>query len=354
MARSHSRLTHRPNTRDADAAAALLDALPELPTGGPVLVVGDTDGEVEDAIQLRGHTISHWRRMAQGTREARAWPVVEEPCVAATLRLPKGKEALALALSGIAASLAPGAPLYVYGANDEGIKPVRKRLSPLFLEAETVDTRRHCRVIRGLRAEPLPASHGATLAHHERVERIQAGDTTVDYIVYPGVFAKGQLDEGSALLLDTLPALPEGAHVVDYASGAGILALVLSKRHPDASFQLLDADAVAVAAAKRNMPGALCLCGDSWSRLPAYRRYDRIVSNPPIHTGKGRDYSALTRLVEGAPARLLPGGTLWLVVQRQVPLKPMLEESFDDVSIAAESTRFRVWRCGRLSDRYGI
>ena len=133
-----------------------------------------------------------------------------------------------------------------------------------------------------------------------------------------------------------------------------MISMVLAQQEPTATFQLLDADAVAIAAAKENVKGALAICGDSWGRLPSYRRYDRIVSNPPIHTGKGRDYSMVTRLIEGAEARLLPGGTLWMVVQRQVPVRPMLESVFDDVSVASEDARFRVWRCGRLSDRYGL
>lgn len=352
MARAHTRLTRRPDDRDRLASEALLHALPELPEGGAVLVVGDRIGEVEDELQRRGHTVHPWHRIAQGTQGATAWP--EAPaCQAATVRLPKGKEAQRLALHAAASCLEPGAPLFLYGANDEGIKPAGKRLGELFDAVETLDTRRHCRVIRAHR----PASDsalGTTLAAHRRVEQIEVAGESFDYVVYPGVFAKGRVDPGSAALLETIPALDEGAQVLDFASGAGLLSMVLARRQPTATFQLIDADAVAVLAARENVPGALVLCGDSWGRLPKYRRYDRIVSNPPIHTGKGRDYSVLTRLVEGAEARLLPGGSLWLVVQRQVPVRPMLEAAFDDVEVAWEDTRFRVWRCGRLSDRYGL
>lgn len=352
MARAHSRLTNRPDHRDDLAAEALLIALPDLPTEGTVLVVGDQAGEVEDELQQRGHTIQPWRRVASGVQSASAWPEATD-CVAATLRLPKGKAALDFALHAVAASVVPGAPIFVYGANDEGIKPAGKRMKQLWADVETIDARRHCRVVRGTRPEVV-AELRASLAEHRRVERFELGGETFDYVVYPGLFAKGKVDAASAALLAAMPPLPDDARVLDFASGGGLLSMVLRRTHPEATFQLIDADAVAVAAAKENLPGQLALCGDSWSRLPKYRRYDRIVSNPPIHTGKGRDYTVLTRLVEGAEARLLPNGSLWMVVQRQVPVRPMLEASFDDVEIVHEDSRFRVWRAGRLSDRYGL
>jgi 16S rRNA (guanine1207-N2)-methyltransferase len=326
--------------------------MPDLPVEGTILVVGDRDGEVEDELQRRGHTIHPWRRMASGVQTASAWPDASD-CVAATLRLPKGKAALEFSLHAVAACLAPGAPVLVYGANDEGIKPALKRMKHLFERVETIDSRRHCRVLRGVRPDELEALDG-TLAAHRRVESLDLDGESFEYVVYPGLFAKGRVDPASAALLQAMTAMPDDAKVLDFASGGGLLSMVLRRTYPGAAFQLIDADAVAVAAARENVPGALVLCGDSWTRLPKYRRYDRIVSNPPIHTGKGRDYSVLTRLVEGAEARLLPNGALWLVVQRQIPVRPMLEATFDDVEIVWEDSRFRVWRSGRLSDRYGL
>jgi len=352
MARAHTRLTNRPDHRDDLASEALLLAIPELPSEGSILVVGDQTGEVEDELQRRGHTVVPWRRMAAGVQSAAAWPEAGG-CVAATLRLPKGKAAFELALHAVAASLVPGAPVFVYGANDEGIKPAAKRIRTLFESVGSIDARRHCRVFRGVRPEVLPDLRGS-LVEHRTVESFELHGEPFDYVTYPGLFAKGRPDPASVALLDAMPPLEGDERVLDFASGAGFLSMVLKRRHPEASFQLIDADAVAVAAARENVAGALALCGDSWGRLPKYRRYDRIVSNPPIHTGKGRDYSVLTRLVESAEARLLPNGSLWIVVQKQIPLRPMLEEAFDDVEVAWEDTRFRVWRSGRLADRYGL
>ncbi|HCH62529.1 MAG TPA: hypothetical protein DFR83_06990, partial [Deltaproteobacteria bacterium] len=343
MARAHTRLTNRPDHRDDLAAEALLIALPELPTHAPILVAGDRTGEVEDELRQRGHTVVAWRRFASGVQSASAWPEASN-CAAAVLRLPKGRDAFRFGLHALVAAVEPGASVFVYGANDEGIKPAAKRMRSLLDSVETVDSRRHCRVLRGVRSDHPEGLQGS-LADHRREESLELDGEAYRYVCYPGVFAKGRVDAASKMLLDAMPKLGEGDHVLDFASGAGLLTMVLAQREPSASFQLIDADAVAIVAAKENVPGVLAICGDSWGRLPSYRRYDRIISNPPIHTGKGRDYSVLTRLVEGAEMRLLPGGSLWLVVQRQIPVRPMLESAFDDVSVAAEDPRFRVWRC---------
>ena len=352
MARAHTRLTSRPDHRDDLAAEALLIALPALPTHAPILVGGDRTGEVEDELRMRGHTVVAWRRFASGVQSASAWPEASG-CAAAVFRLPKGRESLTYGLHALVASVESGAPVFVYGANDEGIKPAAKRMRELLESVETVDARRHCRVLRGVRPEQ-PEGLRASVADHRREETFELDGESYRYVCYPGLFAKGRLDGASQMLLEAMPKLGPGEHVLDFASGAGLLSMVLGRREPSASFQLIDADAVAILAAKENVPGVLAICGDSWGRLPSYRRYDRIMSNPPIHTGKGRDYTVLTRLVEGAEMRLLPGGSLWIVVQRQIPVRPMLEAAFDDVAVAAEDSRFRVWRCGRLSDRYSL
>jgi 16S rRNA (guanine1207-N2)-methyltransferase len=171
--------------------------------------------------------------------------------------------------------------------------------------------------------------------------------------VYPGVFAKGGLDNATAALLACMPDPPAGAAVLDYGCGAGVIAGALLRRVPDLKLQLLDADAVAAEAARQNLPDALVRVGASWSALPAYQRYDRIVSNPPIHDGKERDYSVLQRLIDGAPGRLVDDGEMWLVLQRQVPVSEELWLRFDEVEEVWSDTRFRVWRAARPS-RQGI
>jgi len=345
------RLESRPDTREADAASVLLGVLPEFPANHRVLVVDDHGGSILDHLQRGGQLPTAWLRVCANKRTASDWPAAG-PYSAATLRMPTDKEHLHFVLEAIGPQLEAGAPIFVYGANDEGIRSVGSRLERRFEQIETLDTRKHCRVVRAVR--PTTWDNAATGPDSlAKTVRLTLPWGELEHTVYPGIFAKGGFDPGTRLLLENLPQLDEGSRVLDYACGSGVIGAALRLRQPGLklNLQLFDADALAVRAARKNVPGAQVAMGESWGSLPTYQRYNLIASNPPIHVGKARSYKVLQRLVEGAPARLANKGSLHLVIQSQVPVRGLLDEHFDDVSETANDGRFRVWRCGRLKDR---
>jgi 16S rRNA (guanine1207-N2)-methyltransferase len=100
---------------------------------------------------------------------------------------------------------------------------------------------------------------------------------------------------------------------------------------------------VALEAARENVRGARLILGTTLADAGAIR-YDAILSNPPLHTGLVEDHAQLEQLIADAPARLSPTGVLQIVVQRRVPLDRLLAKRFATVTIAAETSRYRVWR----------
>jgi len=339
---STSRLTTKPDFRDEHATTVLLDALPPLPLDASVLVIGDRLGQVAPDLTNRKLSVTTWNRIAHRAQSAQPWPAAG-PFDAATLRLPRGKTSLELSLHAIASVLKPGAPLWVYGANDEGIKSVRTRLKPLMGEVTTLDARKHCRVVEAHRPAEIPGLH-PTLEDFRQEMALPLPEGEVTHITYPGIFAKGKLDDGTFALLNVLPPIKEKARVLDFACGAGVIGGVLQRRHPEIELWMTDADAIAVHAAQQNIPNARGICGDAWRGLPAIRHFDYVFSNPPIHTGKGRDYTVLTELIDLAPTRMRIGAELWLVTQRQIPVDGPLEARYNDVQRVHEDSRFWVWR----------
>ena len=77
----------------------------------------------------------------------------------------RSKDALELYLHGAAGVLEPGSPIWLYGANDEGIRSAGKRLTSLFDDVTTIGTRRHCRIwlaYRSKRPAQSPSWRGPT------------------------------------------------------------------------------------------------------------------------------------------------------------------------------------------------
>lgn len=314
----------------------------EIPA--PVLVVDDVPGRVEAVCAHRGIDMVRWRRLRRQGVEPSAWPP-EGLFGSAVVRLPKGREALEMTLHAVGSRLAPEGVVWLVGANDEGIKPALDRAAPVFAQGEAVDARRHCRVL-DLR-EPREGLRGH-LDDWATAHTAELPDGTLEWVSFPGLFAHGRLDDGTRALLAALPEVEEGARVLDFACGAGLLAAVLLRRQPTARVDLLDVDALALEAARRNVPGAEhFIASDAWEALDPSFRYDLILSNPPLHTGKGSDERVLRKLVEEAPKRLRPNGTLLLVTQRQVPLRPRLEERFARVEIVRDVPGYRIWSASR-------
>ena len=117
--------------------------------------------------------------------------------------------------------LAPGGRLIVYGGNDEGIRSAGGRLERVCREVETLATRGHGRVLAASR--PADAPLRASLAAWRSVAPLTIAGIVRDWVSYPGVFAAGRVDEGTALLIEALPPLRSGDRVLDYGCGSGVI-----------------------------------------------------------------------------------------------------------------------------------
>ena len=158
----------------------------------------------------------------------------------------------------------------------------------------------------------------------------------------------------TAFMLRAMPtsATRHARAVLDFCSGSGVLAAAIRRRAPRARVTLLDADAVALAAARENLAGCDPPCAivssDGWSGLAADETFDVIVSNPPVHLGLQPEFSVLAALVKGCAERLNPGGSCWFVAQRYVPVGAVCAEAGEErARCVAVDDRFAVWRVDR-------
>lgn len=125
-------------------------------------------------------------------------------------------------------------------------------------------------------------------------------------------------------------------HVLDMGTGSGAIAVSIALACPAAQVTATDLSAEALAVARANaarLGAAVEFAQGSWfAALAAGRQFDLIVSNPPyIHredehleqgdlrfeprgalTDGADGLAALAEIARGAPARLRPGGALWM------------------------------------------
>ena len=133
-----------------------------------------------------------------------------------------------------------------------------------------------------------------------------------------------------------LAALPEGGRALDLCTGSGAIAISLALGRPGARLVATDVSEGALELARENARrlGAVVELahGDLWAAVHEGERFDVIVANPPyVPTkeleglsrevrrepcialdGGGDGLALLRRIVAGAPAHLVAGGTLIL------------------------------------------
>ena len=216
--------------------SVVIDSLEAIAAGATPLVVDEMSGQLAAALRAAGSAPQVWRRFAEGGNSGEAWPAPVE-CSSAFVRLGKDRRALAMALDAAASVVALGGTIVLFGANAEGVKSAAKSLDIVAEGVVTVDTRRHSRVLAGRRRREIAGFRG-TLAAWREVGEFDLNASVRPWVSYPGVFAGGGLDPGTALLLNHLPDVGsrrQGATVLDLACGTGIIGAVVRVRLAGAS-----------------------------------------------------------------------------------------------------------------------
>ena len=327
--------------RDPEAAADALirRSLDDIDWRGRVLLANQ-GGALPALLAERGIGAVVWNRRLVGGRHAEPWPPAG-PFDLELLRLPKARDEQEMATHACLSVLAPGGRLILYGGNDEGIRSAATMLQRISGPVETLATRGHGRMVAARLPTDATKLRGG-LADWRRTVLLSIGGMTCNWMTYPGIFAADRVDEGTALLLGALPSLPDGAKVLDYGCGSGVIGASVRAANPSVSLDLLDNDSVALIAAGENVPGARLILGERLGDT-GKTSYDAILSNPPLHKGVAEDHAQLEELIAGAPKHLKVGGLFQVVVQRRVPLDRLLAKRFT-AQVVAENNRYRVWR----------
>jgi len=162
------------------------------------------------------------------------------------------------------------------------------------------------------------------------------------------VFSRAGVDRGTELLVESLEVGP-GQSLLDLGCGYGPIGLAVAAAVEGARVVMTDVNRRAIVLARRN--AELNRLDVEVREGPLFEpvagmAFDRIASNPPIRAGK----AVVHGIVEGAPAHLRDGGSLWLVArtkQGAPSLRAKMQETFGNAEVVARGGGFWVLRSVR-------
>ncbi|MDO3720219.1 class I SAM-dependent methyltransferase [Marinobacter sp. chi1] len=266
--------------------------------------------------------------------------------------LPKARAELDLRLAVARKIIAPGGRLLVLGEKKEGIAGAVKQLKAVAPDAIKVDSARHCQIWSAEAVEPLDRFDlTAWMTWHS----ISREGVAVEVCGLPGIFSRGELDEGTAVLLDTLNQAPvAGERVLDFACGAGVIGAWLQGWQQKNGLPMSQVDgidvqsqAVICARATYERAGAQgsIIASDGLEGVEG--SWNAIVTNPPFHAGVKTDTSMTERFLQSVSRHLAPRGELRLVANTFLPYKSLIERFIGPAERLHEDRKFTVYRAFR-------
>jgi len=259
----------------------------------------------------------------------------------ALLFLPREKERLGMLLHALADQMGARSKLWVVGENRGGIKSAPRHMGSRFADVSMRDSARHCRLIEA--SGPIREQPFVLEAYFDEWSMPFAGKDLA-FSSLPGVFARGRLDEGTALLLEILATMRPQGRILDFACGCGVVGMALSAMTGHASLTLLDSSALAIESSRRSLERnglqAEVVASDGLSELSG--TFDWIVSNPPFHRGVANDLEVAARFFQRSGTFLAENGKIVIVFNRHLPYAKWLHQSFGSVERLAENGEYVV------------
>lgn len=254
------------------------------------------------------------------------------------------RETLTRHIREVALLLLPGGRLYLHGGKREGIEPAADAVHDVLGNVATLGYRKGHRVVAGERGEAVRAQWNQEAPG---VVGVSVGGEAFEIETRPGVFATGALDEGTRLLVESLAVRADDI-ALDLGCGSGIVGLLLARRTTEGRVILADSDLGAVELTRRNVARngvtrAEARASDAYSALGDLS-FDLIASNPPFHVGRTQSPAVVERFIAGAPARLAPGGRLYVVANRFLRYESLFPDAFEPSEVLAETSKYRVLR----------
>ena len=158
---------------------------------------------------------------------------------------------------------------------------------------------------------------------NEKTITVKIKNTKLNLIVDNGVFSKKGLDFGTRSLLESIDIEKIKGDVLDFGCGYGPIGIYIAK-NIDANIDMVDVNERALNLARKNAKlndvNVNIFQSDIYSNIN--KKYDFIITNPPIRVGKKILYEILFTSL----GHLKDGGTIYLVINKNQGAKSLLKD----------------------------
>ncbi|TCZ67533.1 class I SAM-dependent methyltransferase [Paenibacillus albiflavus] len=169
---------------------------------------------------------------------------------------------------------------------------------------------------------------------------------TYKFTTDAGVFSKKGVDFGSKLLIESME-FEDNARVLDVGCGYGPIGLSAATIAVNGFVTMIDMnqralELVRMNAAANGIMNVKVLQSDALAAVKQ-EQFDVVLTNPPIRAGK----ETVHRIFTEAREALVPGGTLWVVIQKKQgspSAYAKLEELFERVEEVTKDKGYRIFK----------
>lgn len=164
-------------------------------------------------------------------------------------------------------------------------------------------------------------SNDESVKSNEIEHQVRISEETFTFVTDNGVFSKRGLDFGTRTLLESLPEIK--GEVLDFGCGYGPIGIFLKKKYC-CNVDMVDINKRSLHLAELNARKNRVEVHAFESNIYEFidKKYDFIVTNPPIRVGK----DILYQILFGAYEHLKENGSLWLVIHKDQGAKTVLRD----------------------------
>ena len=167
-------------------------------------------------------------------------------------------------------------------------------------------------------------TNNPTTESREKIINSTIANENLEFYTDNGVFSKDKFDYGTRLLLDSIDISKLSGNVLDLGCGIGVVGIILGTINKNINIDMIDINERAISLVRDNLTlnkvKANVFSSDVYSNVN--KKYDYIITNPPIRAGK----EVVRKFLLGGYDYLNDNGILYFVMRKDHGVKSMIKE----------------------------